>query len=111
MVHAAEASNGELFQPAPDFFNLFLSHSMTLESQQICFGLNPQLDQQSLSSFLQLAGRQEFADFLSQRLSEEEIHAFVDFFTGILKRNLSEEEYHRLFLQDEHHPHHPAEKG
>lgn len=85
---------------------------MPLDSQQICFGLNPDLDQQSLSRFLQLAGREEFADFLSQRLSEQEIHAFVDFFTGILKRNLSEEEYHRLFLQDEHsHPHHPQGKG
>ncbi len=110
MALAAEAFNGGLFQPALDFFNLFLSHSMTLDSQQICFGLSPQLDQQSLSCFLQLAGRQEFADFLSQRLSEQEIQAFVDFFTGILKRNLSEEEYHRLFLQDEHH-HHPVEKG
>lgn len=85
---------------------------MTIDSPQICFGLNQQLDQQSLSCFLQLAGRKEFADVLSQRLSEQEIHAFVDFFTGILKRNLSEEEYHRLFLQDEHgHPHHPQGKG
>ena len=83
---------------------------MTLDSNQICFGLNQQLDQQSLSCFLQLAGRQEFADFLSQRLSEQEIHSFVNFFTGILKRNLSEEEYHRLFLQDERHPHHPQGK-
>lgn len=80
---------------------------MTLLPSQICFGLNRQLDQQSLSSFLQLAGRQEFAELLSRRLSEQEIQAFVDFFTGILKRHLSEEEYHRLFLQDEHgHPHH-----
>jgi hypothetical protein len=85
---------------------------MTIDSHQICFGLNQQLDQQSLSSFLQLAGRKEFADLLSQRLSEQDIHAFVDFITGILKRNLSEEEYHRLFLQDEHcHPHPPEEKG
>lgn len=81
---------------------------MTFDSNQICFGLNQQLDQQSLSCFLQLAGRQKFADLLSQRLSEQEIHAFVNFFTGLLKRNLSEEEYHRLFLQDEHcHPQHP----
>jgi hypothetical protein len=85
---------------------------MNIDSQQICFGLNRRLDQQSLSWFLQLAGRREFADFLSQRLSEEEIHAFVNFFTNLMKRHLSEEEYHRLFLQDEHHHHHhPQEKG
>lgn len=86
---------------------------MPIDSQQICFGLNQQIDQQSFSCFLQLAGRPEFADLLSRRLSEQEILSFVSFFTGILKRNLSEEEYHRLFLQDDqHHSHHnPAEKG
>lgn len=84
---------------------------MNFDSHQICFGLNQQLDQQSFSCFLQLAGRQEFADVLSQRLSEQEIHSFVDFFTIILKRNLSEDEYHRLFLQDEHHPHHSEGKA
>jgi hypothetical protein len=85
---------------------------MTLDSNQICFGLNQQLDQQSLSCFLQLAGRQEFADLLSQRLSEQEIHAFVNFFTGLLKRNLSEEEYHCLFLQDgQCHPRQPQGKA
>jgi len=82
---------------------------MTIDSQHICFGLNKQLDQQSFSCFLQLAGRREFADFLSDRLSENEIHSFVDFFTGLLKRNLTQEEYHRLFLQEEHHHHHSPE--
>jgi hypothetical protein len=91
--------------------DFFPSHIMVLDSRQICFGLNQQLDQQSFSCFLQLAGRQEFADFLSQRLSEQEIHGFVDFFTALLKRSLSEEEYHHLFLQDKHcHPHQPEGK-
>jgi len=82
---------------------------MTIDSQHICFGLNEQLDQQSFSCFLQLAGRREFADFLSKRLSEEEIHSFVNFFTGLLKRKLTQEEYHRLFLQEEHSHHHSPE--
>ncbi len=80
------------------------------KSSQICFGLNSQLDQQSLSCFLQLTGRPEFADFLSQRLSTQDIHACVDFLTDILKRNLSEEEYHHLFLLDGlSHTHHPQD--
>lgn len=89
---------------------------MPIDSQQICFGLNRHLDQQSFSFFLQLAGRPGFADFLSQRVSGDDIHGFVHFFTGLLKRTLSEEEYHRLFLQDEEHHHgqdhspHPSEK-
>lgn len=81
---------------------------MTIDSQHICFGLSKELDQRSFSCLLQLAGRREFSDHLSQRLSQEEILAFVDFFTGILKRNLSQDEYLRLFLQDQHH-HHSSE--
>ncbi len=42
---------------------------------QICFGLNRQLDIQSFSCFLQLIGRPEFADILAQRLSSTEIDA------------------------------------
>lgn len=96
-----------VFSP-PD--SLFVCSDMTIDSQQICFGLNPQLDQQSFSLFLQLAGQPEFADFLSKKLPEEDILSFVDFFTRLLKRHLTEDEYHRLFLLDDKHSHpHPPE--
>lgn len=84
---------------------------MTIDSQNICFGLNPQLDQESFSTFLQLAGRPEFSAFLSKKLTEQEIHAFVDFFTGLLKRHLTEDEYHTLFLLDNDHCHPHPSKG
>ncbi len=76
----------------------------------MCFGLNLDLDRSSISCFLQLAGRPELATLLSSRLSSEEIQDVVQFFTGVLKNNLSEDEYHRLFLLEQSPHHHPEEK-
>jgi hypothetical protein len=73
---------------------------MTIQPDQICFGLSEQLDKESFSCFLQLAGNKEFADVLAARLTSEEIGDFVSQFMALLRRYLSEEEYHRLFLQD-----------
>jgi len=78
---------------------------MTIQPDQICFGLTSQLDKESFSCFLQLAGRREFSDVLAGRLSSEEIEGFIDSFMVLLRRHLSEDEYHRLFLQD-NGPHH-----
>ena len=66
---------------------------------QICFGLNQQLDQASFSCFLQLAGKTEVAETLASRLSSEEIDEFVTLFTGLLRKHFSGNEYHALFLE------------
>ncbi len=74
---------------------------MTIPPSQMCFGLNDQLDRQSFSCFLQLAGRPEFAEILANRLSSEEIEDFVSSFTALLRTHLSEDEYHNLFLHED----------
>jgi len=71
----------------------------TLSPDQICFGLNHQLDQSSISCYLQLIGRQELADTLASRLSGEEIEEILNLFSRLLKKHLSENEYHTIFLQ------------
>ena len=73
---------------------------MAIQPDQICFGLSSQLDKDSLSCFLQLAGNKEFADVFASRLSSEEIDGLVNAFMDLLRRHLSEAEYHRLFLRD-----------
>jgi hypothetical protein len=78
---------------------------MTITPDQMCFGLSSQLDKESFSCFLQLAGRREFADVLASRLSSEEIDNILNAFMPLLRRHLSEDEYHRLFLRD-NAPHH-----
>lgn len=71
---------------------------MTLNPHEMCFGLNTELDRESVSCFFQLLGRKELADTLASRLSSEEIDAFVHLATGLLKKNMTEDEYHELFL-------------
>lgn len=71
---------------------------MTLNPHEMCFGLNTELDRESMSCFLQLLGRKELADNLATRLSSEEIEDFVHLATGMLKKNMTEDEYHELFL-------------
>jgi hypothetical protein len=78
---------------------------MPIQPDQICFGLTSQLDKESFSCFLQLAGRCEFSDLLADRLSSDEIGNFIDSFMVLLRRHLSEDEYHSVFLQDKA-PHH-----
>lgn len=79
---------------------------MKLDASKICFGLSKELDQQSLFIFLQLCGRPDFAKEFSTRLSSDETTKLVDHVMNLLRNHLSENEYHRLFLDDtDHHDH------
>ena len=69
-----------------------------LSVEQICFGLDRPLDEQSLIAFMETLSTPSLLHALVPRLEDEEIIAVVDFFTGLMKKHLSHEEYHRLFL-------------
>jgi hypothetical protein len=84
---------------------------MTIQPDQMCFGLSEDLDKDSFACFLQIAGEKKFAETLAKRLNSEEILHFVDSFTGLLRKHLSEDEYHTLFLKDGGHNHHEGEEG
>jgi len=75
---------------------------MSLDPSSICFGFNEERDRKSLSIFLQLAGRKEFTELLASKMNEEEIDALVSDFSAVLKKHLTENEYHQEFLQDDH---------
>jgi len=79
---------------------------LSFDPHQICFGLDRDLDEKSFSLFLQLAGNSQLTDVLAKRLPSEKINLIVTEFTAIMKQYLSEDEYHRLFLQEES-PHQP----
>lgn len=81
--------------------------SNSLNPHQMCFGLSTELDRESLACFLQLLGRKELAETLAKRLSSAEIEKLVHFTTGLMKDNMSEDEYHELFLQEESPHKHP----
>ena len=67
------------------------------------FGMNRATDEQSLVTFLQQFSSDALTAALVPRMSEEEIHQVVDLLTAIMRNHLSKQEYHRLFLNEEHH--------
>lgn len=71
------------------------------DPRHICFGLSEELDASSCALYLQLLGRKPFAETFAQRLSSQEIELLVDTIGSLMKRHLSEQEYHALFLCDE----------
>ena len=67
------------------------------------FGINRITDEQSLVTFLQHFSADRLTSALVPRMTEQEILQIVDLLTGIMKNHLSGDEYHTLFLGEEHH--------
>ena len=76
---------------------------MTPDPSKICFGLSRELDRASCASYLQLLGRKDFSELFADRPSSEEIEIVVDMIGSLLHKYLTKQEYHRLFLLDDHH--------
>ncbi len=69
------------------------------------FGLDRATDEQSLITFLKQFSEDRLLGTLASRMSEEEIHQVVDLLTMVMRNHLSGEEYHSLFLGEDHHHH------
>lgn len=69
------------------------------------FGLDRTTDEQSLVTFLRQFSDERLIGALVPRMTEEEIHRVVDLLTQIMRNHLNSDEYHRLFLGEEHHHH------
>ena len=67
------------------------------------FGIDRVTDEQSLITFLQHFSADRLTRELVPRMTEQEIHQVVDLLTGIMKNRLSGDEYHTLFLGEDHH--------
>jgi len=74
-----------------------------LSAADVMFGMSPEQDRKSCSIYLQMLGRKEFAETLSARLAPAEIEQLVDLTSALMRTHLSKQEYHRLFLGDNHH--------
>jgi hypothetical protein len=77
----------------------------SIPADEICFGLNRELDERSLALFLRLFGQKQLLDALIPRLQDEEIEQVVDLLTRLMRNHLQEKEYHELFLDDHDHHH------
>jgi hypothetical protein len=66
----------------------------------IVFGFDRTMDEQSLQLFLQRFTDEKVLGVLLPRLQDEDILTTVDFLTAIMRKHLSEKEYHTLFLAE-----------
>ena len=70
-------------------------------SGAVGFGLDRETDEKTLVVYLQKISDDALAQTLVERMTDAELEALFDQLGGLLKRHLSEEEYHRLFLKDD----------
>lgn len=80
--------------------NTFDTGRPAVDAAAICFGLDRATDEASLKLFLERFSAPELLGPFLPRLSDSEILALADFLTGLLRKHLTGEEYHRLFLKD-----------
>lgn len=81
------------------------SHGFVEEYQGLVgFGLERQLDEFTLTCYLQKFSDDNLIKVLRERMSDEDLEALFNHLTRLLKSYLTEEEYHRLFLKDPSSP-------
>ncbi|MFO7643247.1 MAG: cytoplasmic protein [Desulfosarcina sp.] len=66
----------------------------------IGFGLNAESDMDTVVYYLQKFSDDQLMQLLRTRLSHEDRQAIFDLLSALLRKHLSEAEYHRLFLKD-----------
>lgn len=66
----------------------------------MAFGYSREEDERSLIAFLQKFSDDDLMQLLRSRVSDSEIENLVDLLTGLMKKHLSDEEYHHYFLKD-----------
>ena len=67
----------------------------------VAFGLSREIDEASLIVYLQKVSDDQLMEVLRKRLTEVEILQIADVISGLLRRHLTEQEYHHLFLREE----------
>ncbi len=66
----------------------------------IGFGLDRKTDEKTVKYCLQKFSDDRFFDTLAQRLSSCELEDIFNFITDMLKKHLTEEEYHNLYMKE-----------
>jgi hypothetical protein len=68
----------------------------------IGFGLNAKSDMDTVIYYLQKFSDDQLMELLRRRLTDEDREAIFDLLSGLLRKHLSEPEYHRYFLKEKH---------
>ncbi|MCF8063338.1 MAG: cytoplasmic protein [Deltaproteobacteria bacterium] len=65
------------------------------------FGLDRETDENTVVYYLQKFSDDELMAIMKQRMSDDDLEALFSLLGDLLKKCLSEEEYHALFLKDD----------
>jgi hypothetical protein len=65
------------------------------------FGLDRETDEKTLTWYLQKFSDDDLMTLIRQRMSEEDLETLFNLLGGLIKKYLSEEEYHAVFLKDQ----------
>ncbi len=66
------------------------------------FGLDRKTDEKTIIYYLQKFSDDELMESLIVRLTEDELNEIFSMLTRLLKKHLTDTEYHSLFLKDDH---------
>jgi hypothetical protein len=66
------------------------------------FGLDRQTDENTIVYYLQKFSDDRLMAQMSRRMNDDELSTLFNLLSGLLRKHLSEEEYHALFLKDDH---------
>lgn len=99
-----------LFKRTASNVNFFYGRQMTKHSHHfvenyeglVGFGLDRQTDENTIVYYLQKFSDDILMEQLIKRLTNEELDEMFCLLTRLLKKHLSDAEYHTLFLKDEH---------
>ena len=66
------------------------------------FGLDRETDEKTIIYYLQKFSDDELMERLIVRLTDDELGEIFSMLTRLLKKHLTDSEYHSLFLKDDH---------
>ena len=65
------------------------------------YGADRETDENTIIYYLQKFSDDQFIKMMTKRMADEELQELFNFINRLLKKHITEEEYHRLFLKDE----------
>ncbi len=68
----------------------------------VAFGLSREVDENSLMYYLQKFSDDDLLKVLVPRMSDEEINRLFELISDTMRNHLNDNEYHGLFLKDDH---------
>lgn len=68
----------------------------------VAFGLDRETDENTVICYLQKFSDDNLMKNIIKRFDDEELKDIFEFISRLLKKHLSESEYHQLFLKEDH---------